>query len=125
MDLIIVLFVFLIMILANWLLNRIIIAKTVKKHIIPQLVESGFDFIRIENLGFLNTGDFEDATLTIRPFNPMGTYKMALYRRVIYMDKSKKLCKTTVKIDWNLFRKTEITFNPPLNRKLQVFRSVP
>lgn len=114
MDLIIVLFGFLIVILLNLLFARLIIIKTAKKLIVPRLAELGFDFIRIERVGFLKTGDFKDSSFTIRPYNPMGKYRISLYRYVFYKDKSKKERKTTVKIDWNIFRKTKIDFKPNL-----------
>lgn len=112
MDLIIVIFGFLIVILLNLLFARLIIAKSVKKLIVPRLTELGFDFIRTERVGFLKTGDFKDSSFKIRPINPMGNYKIPLYRYVFYIDKSKNEKKITVKIDWNLFRKAKIEFNP-------------
>ena len=114
MDLIIVIFGFLIVILLNLLFARLIIGKALKNLIVPRLIELGFDFIRIEKVGFLKTGDFKDSSFAIRPYNPMGKYKISLYRCVFYKDISKKERKTTVRIAWNLFRKTKIDFNPSI-----------
>ena len=114
MDLIIVIFGFLIVILLNLLFARLIIAKAVKKLIVPRLIKLGFDFIRIEKVGFLKTGDFNDSSFAIGPYNPIGKYKISLYRYVFFKDKSKKESKTTVRIDWDIFRKTKIDFKPIL-----------
>jgi hypothetical protein len=114
MDLILVIFGFLILILLNLLITRLIIGKALKKLVVPRLVESGFDFIRIEKVGFLKTGDFNDSSFSIRPYNRTGNYKISLYRYVVYKDRSKKERKTTLRIDWNIFRKTKIDFKPGL-----------
>ena len=114
MDLIIVVFGFLIVILINLLFSHLIIAKSVRKIIVPELINNGCDFIHIDKVGFLKTGDFKDSSFAFRPYNPMGNYKISLYRYVFYKDKSKKERKTTVRIDWNIFRKTKIEFKPIL-----------
>lgn len=116
MNLIIVVFGFfiVILILINLLFSYLIISKSVRKIIVPELIKNGCDFIRIEKVGFLKTGDFKDLSIAIRPYNPMGNYKISLYRYVFYKDKSKNERKTTVKIEWNILRKTKIEFKPIL-----------
>ncbi len=112
MDLIIVISGLLIVISLNILFNHLIIRIALKKLIIPRLVDSGCSFVRIEKIGFLKTGNFKDSSLKISPYNPIGKYKISLYRYIFYKDKSEKERKTAVKIDWNLFKKTNIDFKP-------------
>ena len=114
MDFIIVVFGFLIVILINLLFSHLIIAKSVRKIIVPELIKNGCDFIRNEKVGFLKTGSFKDSSFAFKPNNPMGKYKISLYRYVFYKDKSNKERKTTVRINWNIFRKTKIEFKPIL-----------
>lgn len=115
MDLIIIALGFLIVVLLNLLFARLIVSKSVKKLIVPSLVDLGLEFIRVERIGFLKTGNFKDSSITIRPYNTMGRFKTSLYRYVFFKDKSKMERKTTVRIDWNLFRKTRVYFKPSIN----------
>jgi hypothetical protein len=110
MEFIIVTSVFLTIVMLNIFIAHLIVKKTTNTKIIPKLNEYGFEFVRMEKIGFLKTGDFRESGIEIRPYNPLGKFKICIYRYVFYFDKSKKLRRTTVKIDWNLFRKTRIDF---------------
>lgn len=114
MDFIIVIGTFLLVILSNMLFSYLLIKKTLRKLIVPHLDELGYRYVNLEKTGFFNTGSFRKQTLSIKPFNPNGNFSLSLYRYVIYQKNSSKKLKTTVRIDWNLFRKTKIVFKPVL-----------
>ncbi|NVO12397.1 MAG: hypothetical protein HXX16_20755 [Bacteroidales bacterium] len=114
MNLILILLGITFVILGNLLINYLIVNKALKKLILPELHNHGYDFVKIKSTGFLNSGDFKDSLFQLRPFNPAGNYKITLYRFVYFQGKSKKDRKVTVKIRWNLFCKTKIEFKPGL-----------
>ncbi len=104
MEFIIVTSAFLTIIMLNILTSHLIVREATNRKIIPKLKEYGFEFARMEKVGFLKTGDFKNSGIEFRPYNPMGRFKISIYRYVFYFDKSKKIRRTTVKIDWDLFR---------------------
>ncbi|TLX72391.1 hypothetical protein E9993_17800 [Labilibacter sediminis] len=114
MDFIIVFGVILFVILSNLLFTHLIVRKALRKLIIPQLDKLGYTFIGLKKIGIFKTGDFKESTITVKPFNPHGNYKFSLYRYIDYQKNSKKNKRITVRIDWNLFRKTKIVFKPNL-----------
>lgn len=101
-------------IISNLTFSYLIVNKALNRSIVPKLQKQGLKFIKLEKIGFGNTGSFNNWNNVILISTPNRKYKIDLYRKVYYKDKSKKGKTTTVKIKWNLFRKTQIEFKPKL-----------
>ncbi|MCW3789625.1 hypothetical protein [Plebeiibacterium sediminum] len=114
MDFLIIITAILIVISMNILIVNAIIRKTVNKLIIPKLTELSLQFISIKRIGFMKTGNFPEHTISMNPFNQFGNFKMTLYRNISYQNKNNKQRDITVRINWNLFKKTTIDFKPVL-----------
>ena len=98
--------------LGNLFISTFIIQRTLRKLIIPELEKNSCELIKIKRIWFFNTGHFKDNSVVFRPANLSGNYKFAIYRFLYFKDKSKNERIVTVKISWNLFRKTKIEIKP-------------
>ncbi len=114
MDFLIIIIAILFIVAMNILIVNAIIRKTVNKLIIPKLTELSLQFISIKRIGFMKTGNFPEHTISMKPYNQFGNFKMTFYRNISYQNRNNKQRDTTVQINWNLFKKTTIDFKPIL-----------
>jgi hypothetical protein len=88
--------IFLAFILLNILIFRLIINRALRKYIEPDLKEKGMFFERYKWLGFFNTGDFAELTITFGGSN--ASARLSIYIDVYYQS-TKEQKRTTVRID--------------------------
>jgi len=92
----IIISLFIIVILLNGLTIWAIIHRALRKKIIPYLTERGMFFKSYKWLGFFNTGDFDELTLTIGSTNASANISIYID---IYYQSLKEDKRTTVRID--------------------------
>ena len=93
---ILILFAFILVILLNVLAVWAVIHRAIRKKIIPDLTEKGLIFESYKWLGFFNTGDFDDLTLTFVTTN--GSPSISVYINVFYRSSTEQK-RVTARID--------------------------
>ncbi len=87
---------FIVVILLNAWIIWATIHRALRKNIIPYLMEKGMFFERYKWLGFFNTGDFDELTLTFG--GTTASASLSIYIDVYYQS-SKEQRRTTARID--------------------------
>lgn len=91
------------------------ILNVAKRKIIADLTKLDLKFIRLRNTKLFDTGDFKD-THKITVFSKQGQMSMTHYKYLDFKASNGQTKSLTIKIDWHLLKKTEISYSNKLEK---------
>lgn len=104
-------------VLSNIIMYHLVMHKARTR--IKEYFESlGLTLVSLRKIGWFDRGNFNNEIYEGGGYRKSGSFKSTHYWNIDFKDSSGKVRTSTVKIKWNLFKRTQLEFRPDVKKYL-------